>query len=383
MSTSAQLTILLTLKDRVPFTHRWLDYAVGVGLPFRILIADGGTDPGVAEAVAARKAKGLDVEYLRYPADGTYAAYYAKVADALSKVTTPLVVLADNDDLFIRDGLAQAAQFLTDHPDYVACGGQCAVFWVSGERPAADAVGLYGRRVEWKCSSQISTDVAGTARQRLRDRCLGANDVFYAVHRTGLLRGQFDAIRDFSPRDLFLMEQAVLFLTAIAGKTRQLEVLYIARQQDSPGSSGGAHQERFGDWYDRMLAPTWSEDFTSFVDVTATALASADGLAHAEARRAVIECYKASVAPSLLSDLLSEPTVTFSMPLTLQVVRRLVNLPRHSRLRRAAHALYRRTRWLSHDLVHGTEIRTRRAREADGEFEPVRDFLAGPPDHHS
>lgn len=383
MSAPELLTILLTLKDRVPFTHRWLDYAVGVGLPFRILVADGGTDHGVAEAVAARKAKGLDVDYLRYPADQTYADYYAKVADALSKVTTPLVVLADNDDLFIPDGLARAAQFLADHPGYVACGGQCAVFWVSGEGSAADAGALYGRQVEWKCSSQISTDVADTARQRLRDRCLGANDVFYAVHRTELLRRHIEAICDFNPRDLFLMEQTVMFLTAIAGKTRQLETLYIARQQDSPGSSGGAHQERFGDWYDRMLAPTWSEDFTRFVDVTADALARADGLAAAAARRAVIESYKASVAPSLLSDLVSEPTVTFSMPLTLQVVRRLVRLPRDSRLRRGAQALYRHARWLSHDFVHGTEFRTRRAREAVAEFKPVRDFLAAPPDHHS
>jgi glycosyltransferase domain-containing protein len=382
MSASAQLTILLTLKDRVSFTHRWLDYAVAVALPFRILIADGGTDPGVAEAVAARKAKGLDVEYLRYPADKTYADYYAKVAGALSRVTTPMVVLADNDDLFIREGLTQAAQFLTDHPDYIACGGQCAVFWVSGEPPSAGPAWLYGRQLEWKCSSQVFTDVGGTARQRLRDRSLGANDVFYAVHRTESLRRQLEAVRDFNPRDLFLVEQTVMFLTAIAGKTRQLDVLYIARQQDSPGSSGGAHQEQFGDWYDRMLAPTWSDDFAGFVDVTARALARADGLDEAEARGVVRAAYKASVAPSLLSDLLAEPTVTFSMPLTLQVVRRLVRLPRQSRLRRAAQALYRQARWLSHDFVHGTEFRTRRSREAAIEFKPVRDFLTGP-HHHS
>jgi len=377
------LTILLALKDRVPFTHRWLSYAAGARLPYRVLIADGGAEDGVSQMAGAHCAAGLDVEYVRYPFDESYAHYYAKLADALSRVTTPFVVLADNDDLFLADGLQRAVAFLVANPGYVACGGQCAVFWVSGERASESADALYGRQVEWKCSSQISSDVADTARQRLRDRCLGANDVFYAVHRTELLRRQFEAIRDFNPRDLFLMEQTVMFLTAIAGKTRQLEVLYIARQQDSPGSSGGAHQERFGDWYDRMLAPTWSEDFTGFVDVTASALARADGLAPAEARRAVIACYKASVAPSLLSDLVSEPTVTFSMPMTLQVVRRLVRLPRDSRLRRAAQALYRHTRWLSHDFVHGTEFRTRRAREAAVEFTPVRDFLAGPPDHHS
>ena len=131
-----------------------------------------------------------------------------------------------------------------------------------------------------------------------------------------------------------------MFLTAIAGKTHQLDMLYIARQQDSPGSSGGAHQERFGDWYDRMLVPTWSEDFTRFADYATAALSRADGIPADEARRTVVASYKMSVAPSLLADLVEEPTVSWSMPTVLQVVRRLVNLPRTSMLRRVALACY-------------------------------------------
>ncbi len=382
MSAPEQLTILLTLKDRVPFTHRWLDYAAAVALPFRILIADGGADNDVAPAAAARRAGGLDVEYVRYPVDRTYADYYAKVADALSRVTTPFVVLADNDDLFVPAGLASAVQFLAGHPDYVACGGQCAVFWLSPERQARRDT-VYGETVEWKCSSQMHSDVANTAGQRILDQSMGASDVFYAVHRTELLRRQFESIRDFNPHDLFLMEQLVAFYTAISGKCRQLDVLYIARQQDSPGSSGGDHQERYGGWFDRMLLPTWSGDFTRFVELAAGALASADGIPPETARRAIVDAYKMSVAPSLLSDLFDEPTVTPAMPLVLQVIRRLVRLPRTSVIRRTAQRLYRRTRWVSHDLVHGTEFRTARARDAAAEFAPIRAFLAGRGRHNS
>ena len=124
-----------------------------------------------------------------------------------------------------------------------------------------------------------------------------------------------------------------------------------------------------------MLVPTWSEDFTRFVDCAARALSHADGISLEEARPVVLESYKMSVAPSLLADLVEEPTVSWSMPLVLQVVRRLVNLPRTSALRRIALAWYRQARWLSHDFVHGTEFRTRRAREAAREFTPVRSFL--------
>ena len=377
MTPSGHLTILLPLKDRVPFTHRWLAYAASAGLPFRILIADGGSDGAVESMVAEKEFRELAIDYIRYPFDRTYADYYTKLADALSRVTTPLVVMADNDDLFIAQGLTRAVQFLSTHDDHVACGGQCAVFWVSGAAPPTATDPVYGNAVGLKCSSQFSSDVAATAEARLRERCLGANDVFYAVHRTALLRRHFEAVRDCNPRDLFLMEQLVMFLTAIAGKTRQLDTLYIARQQDSPGGSGGAHQERFGDWFDRMLLPTWSEDFTRFVDCAAAALSEADGISEADARRAVVDSYKMSVAPSLLADLVEEPTVSFSMPMVLQVVRRLVNLPHSSSARRVTQWLYRRSRWLSHDFVHGTEFRTRRAREAAREFAPVRKFLAG------
>lgn len=376
MNSGEHLTILLPLKDRVAFTRRWLAYAAAALPTTRILVADGGADTTVHAVVEERKSQGLNVEYLRYPYDAGYAEFYAKLADALGRVTTPFVVLADNDDFFLPQALTRAVEFLQAHPDHVACGGQCAVFWMAGSRsPGTDTT--YGDAVEWKVSSQFSSDVADTARQRLRERCLGANDVFYAVHRTELLRRHFEKLRACNPSDLFLMEQLVMFLTTIAGKTRQLEMLYIARQQDSPGSSGGAHQQRFGDWYDRMLVPTWSGDFTRFADCSAEALARADGIPIEDARRAVLEAYKMSVAPSLLADLVEQPTVSFSMPMVLQVVRRLVNLPETSTARRLAQRWYRRARWLSHDFVHGTEFRTRRAREAAEEFTPVRTFLAG------
>jgi len=365
---------LLAVKDRAPFTQRWLAYAASVRLPYKILIADGGSDVATAQMASESRARGLDIEYVRYPFDATYADYYAKLADALSRVTTPFAVMADNDDLFIPDGLAGAVKFLSDHPSYVACGGQCAVFWVSGGRPAA-ADTVYGDSLEWKCTSHLHSDVAETARQRLIDHALNFSDVFYSVHRTPALREAFAMVRDVSPRDLFLMEQVVAFQTAIAGKCRQLDHLYIARQQDSPGSSGGTHQEQFGDWFERMLQPTWSTDFTRFVDVLSDALARADTLPIDAARRVILDAYKMSVAPSLLRDLIAEPTVSFSMPMVLQVVRRLVSLPRTSLVRRSAQWLYRTTRWVSHDLVHGTQVRTRRALATSAEFAPVRSFL--------
>jgi hypothetical protein len=132
-----------------------------------------------------------------------------------------------------------------------------------------------------------------------------------------------------------------------------------------------------------MLQPTWSDDITRVVDAASQALACADAIPIDTARRVILDAYKMSVAPSLLRDVLTEPTVSLSMPMVLQVVGRLVTLPRTSLTRRYAQWLYRTTRWVSHDLVHGTQLRTRRSSAASGEFAPVRSFLEASRRHNS
>jgi glycosyltransferase domain-containing protein len=376
-----RLTILLTLKDRAAFTWRWMAHANACRMPFKVLIADGGADESVARILSDKgRFPHVDYDYVRYPFDASYADYYAKAADALSRVRSPLAVLADNDDLFVAEGLQACVDFMSEHGEYSACGGQCATFWVAPSAGDPASV-VYGRRVEWKVSSSACSEVSDTARSRIRNQSLGADDVFYLVHRSGELARQFRLVRDFNPRDLFLVEQLISYLTAVAGKIRQLDTLYIARQMNSPGSSGGEHQQKYGGWFGRMLVPTWSEDFTRFVEIAASALAQADGLSLEEARQWVVASYRLSVAPSLLSDLLEEPTVTTSMPLVVQLVRRLVRLPADSLARRIAQGLYRRTRWLSFDLVRGAEFLATPAPNAAEEFGRIRAFLErGPRD---
>ena len=172
MTADSQLTILLTLKDRTPFTVRWMSYHDSLRFPFRVFIADGGADEGVPALLSNRtNFPALDYEYVRYPPDRSYADYYAKIADALVRIQTPLVALADNDDLFVVSGLRKAVRFLIDHPDYAACGGQCAVFWVTSlQKDRAGAP--YGSQVEWKCSLDAQSLTDDTASAQIQNLSL-------------------------------------------------------------------------------------------------------------------------------------------------------------------------------------------------------------------
>jgi hypothetical protein len=292
-------------------------------------------------------------------------------------VRTPYVALADNDDFFIVDGLSKSVEFLAANPDYVACGGQYAAFWISATGNNDPRCPLYGGNIEWKYVNNSTTESPLRASERIRRQCLGVNDTWYNVIRTAERRRQFEALRKFDPNDLFLAEHLVSFLAAIAGRIMQLNTLYIVRQQNSPHTSGGAHQETFGDWWGRMLVPTWSADFTRFVNITAAELSAAEDMPIDVARDWIVKSYRLWVAPSLLSNVVEEESIAPIQPAIAQLVRAIVRLPEKSWLKRSIRWCYRKSRWLSFETVYGAEIFASPASNARRQFEPVREFLRG------
>src|SRR5712692_5579005 len=98
MNDDKDLTMLLALKDRAPFTFRWMRHAVKVKLPFRLLIADGGADETVRDVLSQpENFPSLDYEYVKYPYDNSSSEYFDKLSDALVRVETPFVMLIDHD----------------------------------------------------------------------------------------------------------------------------------------------------------------------------------------------------------------------------------------------------------------------------------------------
>ncbi len=190
---------------------------------------------------------------------------------------------------------------------------------------------MYGTGVQWKASLDTRSVNDEAARDRIRHQSLRSTyPIYFHVRRTAEIRQQFGIVRDVDLVDPFLREYLLWFLTAIAGKTRQLDTLFIARQWNSPGSEGVSYTEAAGDWLGRMLAPTWSSDFTKFLDVTAGALAARDGLSPDAARRWVLDSYRMLAAPPLLEDVVKERTASVS--------RRLFAAPSRRRRSRCAQA---------------------------------------------
>jgi len=371
-----RLTILLTLRGRHAYTLRWLAYASQVRFPFTVHIADGSLDDRMSAALAdPARFPHVRYEYHRYTPEGSHTDFYAKVADALARIHTPFVAMGDNDDFFVAAGLKQALTYLAAHPDYASCGGQMASFWVSSR--GADEDPLYGTS-EWKCSCDARALDADSAHARLRSvaRWLRV-PIYHHVRRTAELAALFRSLHALDVEDVFLQELFLAFLTAISGKVRQLDAICMAKQLNSPGSAASAHSAAHGDWLDRMLVPSWSSDFARFLDETSAALADRDRIPVADAQRHLVDAYRMAVAPVLVSDLTTEPTVTVGATIALGMTRRLLALPSRHPVRRFATAMYRRLPWISPDVMQGTEWRGVPVAGAVDEIGPIHEFLTG------
>ncbi|MDD5302484.1 MAG: TIGR00180 family glycosyltransferase [Elusimicrobia bacterium] len=283
----SDLTLVVPLRGRTRYTRRWLAYADSERLPFRILLADGSAEEDAqAHRDMARPEAWprLRLEYRRYPEDAGLPQFWAKLADALGRVSTPFAALVDNDDFSIASGLERCVAFLRKNPGHSACGGLVAGM----------SLGAGGPRFEPRPSPGNLDD--GSAAERLRRHFQAYQVTWYDPARQGHLAGVFAELAKRGLRDFFLAELLASQLLAARGPIRKLPDLMLVRQYDVPGAASGSMRQ--GGPLDRMLAPTWSEDFGRFTDALVEAL-SAAGCDPVDARSLVRDGYRGYIEKGL------------------------------------------------------------------------------------
>ena len=91
------VTVLLTIFNRLDFTKKWLDFAERQKLPFKILISDGGNANNVIE-ILNLKNRNLDIIYKKYKFYKNYKNIFKKFFFAINQVKTDYVILCEDDD---------------------------------------------------------------------------------------------------------------------------------------------------------------------------------------------------------------------------------------------------------------------------------------------
>jgi glycosyltransferase domain-containing protein len=281
---TARLTIVLPLKGRNLFTLRFLWHANKARLPHRFLIADGEVHPELARLLENSRGifPELDIEYIRYPDDTDFHRYYAKMADALQRVRTPYVKIADNDDFLAPAGLEYCIGFLDTYPDYVCCSGGIGGFSVhpSPGGSLEMVIGPLNKLTYCYAPRDRSIDLNSSFAM---DRVLaGLRNTwnFYAVFRASALAQMWKEVRDIAPTSLTLKERFLAMRALTMGKGRSEPGIFSYWRQYWTSlqlhwtSSGGSMRKDFV-YY--LLRSRFTGDFSDVIDRVSRLVAECDG----------------------------------------------------------------------------------------------------------
>ena len=302
---NSELTVVLTLKDRVQFTFRWISYANFIRFPFKVLIADGGADDRVERVLSSpQNFPNLEYKYIRYPYDQTYAQFYAKLADAMNRVDTPFVVHADNDDFFLVDGLAKSVDFLKSHEEFSSCRGIIAGVRIEPNSSYGELSQVYGKDICFvKEIYPPGSTLDDTAAERIRNQFSHYRTNWYDVFRSEQAQADCQLLKELNISDLILSQHIPHLMGNVAGKINRGPYFYLVRQLEGPDSTDRNETKEKGDHFDRMLLENWSSEFNRFLDTIASAISTKDGIEFDKARNLVKQGYRDFMAPSIIGSL--------------------------------------------------------------------------------
>lgn len=264
-----RVTLLVPTMNRSAFVMRLLAYYAHMGFTGRIAIGDSSNVDHVTrnrEAIEPLQAK-LDIAYVESPRTPLGAC----VQQLLDHITTPYAAILPDDDFLVPASLERCARFLSEHPDYAAAHGHGV-----GVNLASD--GLHGNITQCAYYPQPVIE-AETAAQRLDDHLNNYRVSMFSVHRLDTWRAMLRQVH--LQEDVpFSSELLPCCHSVIAGKVKQLDCLYVFRQN---------HNLRYEvssalDW---LTTPQWLPSFQVFLADLSEALAVRDGIAIEAAQKIV------------------------------------------------------------------------------------------------
>ena len=375
------LTVILVIKDRVPYTFRWMMYADRTSFPFKVLVADGGKDSRIPEKMTkTSNYPNLNYEYLQYHYDQTYSQYYAKMSDSLSKVETPFVAVTDDACFYLVEGLRHSIEFLQTNIDYSVCGGNIGSFSVWPDKNNSLFNPAYGDEVFFFSNLyQFQQITEETSADRVANHFAHYCPTCYDVHRTKQLQAYFALLKKIDFRDIFLAELLTSFLALCDGNARRLSELFMVRQIKNRSSCAGDHRKKWGDEFDRMLLESWSDDFSKFVDAIASAISDKDRISFDDAKLRVKKGYRSHIAPQIINQL-SIQNVGLQQNVIINGIKNIVRKLRYdSASRHFLYKLYENVFKKKNEPAN-QNLPIHKSSKFYKDIKPLQNFLTSPPD---
>lgn len=278
-----RLTLILPVRDRFEFVARWFMHAEKVGLPFRVVVADGGRTGRVEQLLAdPRRFPSVSYEYRRYPASPDYGGCIERLACSLEGVRTPYSCFVADDDFVVAGGYRRALDFLDAHPDYLSARGEILEFTI----PGRNGQNAFGRPsfIHSGYFAVPSREEAG-AFARIARQCDRFCAGFLNVQRTGRLHKRYAFMHSINAKETWCPDMIDDFALLAAGKVRHLPGLFALKQTNALGSEAHDIVREEPTVFDWMIRPGWSAEMRRMVEFVAGEIAEAEGMPREEALR--------------------------------------------------------------------------------------------------
>ena len=233
MSTFDKITFLVHTRNRPDFLVRLLDhFDRSVGLDrVNLIVLDGSDEERWRISEREMNARGFAGRIEILHASST-TGFDERLNKGAHMASTPYVVLAADDDLYLFDWLEEAVALLDADASFGTVYGHVLFFELDEYRPHGELLNCY---VHPRRSPPIRWLEAPTAKGRLLELADGETEPavtgWYAIQRTEQLRTILEASRALD-LPLELLEYLLIFCQAALGKTRMLDRPFLARQED-------------------------------------------------------------------------------------------------------------------------------------------------------
>lgn len=226
MTHMSQATIVLPTRNRPKFLRRALRYLASVGCRLPVVVTDS-SDAGYlseVETACQEQARNLNLSIIHFP---PALDFPEKIAASLEWVKTNYCVLLADDDFIVPSAIEKCVDFLEAHPDYVLAHGAAVSFRLA---PGGD---ITGPIVELSSYPQMSQE-SSSGFERLFNHSCAYRTTFYSVHRLATMKEIWGASLD---TDLEFRELIPTFLALSKGKSKRLDIFYMARQSHTASAT--------------------------------------------------------------------------------------------------------------------------------------------------
>jgi len=212
----SKLTLLLAQFGRQKFSDRFLGHLCSLSSPFPVIYADGDAN-GEGELIYQKYKNKLNIQHIEHKQVIKFIDYFTMIVKGLSEVKTKYVMLCDNDDFIIENGINDLIHFLENHQDYVSAGSPTLKIQLNGF-----SVDVHGSNSYFDSLYQHyrSVEPLPNWEDQIEDTFLKFQPNFYYVFRTETLLNIWKEILNINFTDLTIMEFFFQLRALTIGKQR-------------------------------------------------------------------------------------------------------------------------------------------------------------------